>query len=277
MASFVVHNIAGEKFLRLLEESGINLSPEQKDKFLLGNLIVDSSKIKKVIPEGVSAEELKKIKKYYRNLIQDEKIATHFRDNNDLELCIQKPDLSKFINKYGNLFKEDISVLGYFFHLFTDKLFFEDLFKATFSCLDKDGRETNYAKEVTSMYVKKNGRIYSQIEFWNGDNKESIYHDYTVMNKILLEYYGCIFDKNRLLDSSKSFINPGIEEVDYSNITSVLNKTESFIKESYATEDNTLYVFDYDMVKNFISVVAHNFFNTYYDLIKLAISNGRLL
>ena len=104
MASFVVHNIAGEKFLQLLEESGINLSPEQKDKFLLGNLIVDSSKIKKVIPEGVSAEELKKIKKYYRNLIQDEKIATHFRDNNDLELCIQKPDLSKFINKYGNFF-----------------------------------------------------------------------------------------------------------------------------------------------------------------------------
>ena len=51
MASFVVHNIAGEKFLQLLEESGINLSPEQKDKFLLGNLIVDSSKIKKVIPE----------------------------------------------------------------------------------------------------------------------------------------------------------------------------------------------------------------------------------
>ena len=50
MASFVVHNIAGEKFLQLLEESGINLSPEQKDKFLLGNLIVDSSKIKKVIP-----------------------------------------------------------------------------------------------------------------------------------------------------------------------------------------------------------------------------------
>ena len=167
--------------------------------------------------------------------------------------------------------------MGYFFHLFTDKLFFEDLFKATFSCLDKDGRETNYAKDVTSTYVKKNGRIYSQIEFWNGDNKESIYHDYTVMNKILLEYYGCIFDKNRLLDSSKSFINPGIEEVDYSNITSVLNKTESFIKESYVEEDNTLYVFDYDMVKNFISVVAHNFFNTYYDLIKLAISDGRLL
>lgn len=277
MASFVVHNIAGEKFLQLLEESSINLSPEQKDKFLLGNLIVDSSKIKKVIPEGVSAEELKKIKKYYRNLIQDEKIATHFRDSNDLKLCIQKPDLSKFINKYGNLFTEDISVLGYFFHLFTDKLFFEDLFKATFSCLDREGNETNYAKEVTSMYVKKNGKVYSQIEFWNGDNKESIYHDYTVMNKILLEYYGCIFDKTRLLDSSKSFINPGIEEVDYSNIISILNKTESFIKESYATEDNTLYVFDYDMVKNFISVVAHNFFNTYYDLIKLAISNGRLL
>lgn len=277
MASFVVHNIAGEKFLQLLEESSINLSPEQKDKFLLGNLIVDSSKIKKVIPEGVSAEELKKIKKYYRNLIQDEKIATHFRDNNDLELCIQKPDLSKFINKYGNLFMEDISVLGYFFHLFTDKLFFEDLFKATFSCLDKDNKETNYAKEVTSMYVKKNGKIYNPMEFWNGDNKESIYHDYTVMNKILLEYYGCVFDKTRLLDSSKSFQNPGIEEVDYNNVGSVINKTNAFINESYATEDNTLYVFDYEMVKNFISVVVHNFFNTYYDLIKISISNGRSL
>ncbi len=42
MASFVIHDVAGEVFLKELKEKyGIELSDIDKNKFLMGNLIVD--------------------------------------------------------------------------------------------------------------------------------------------------------------------------------------------------------------------------------------------
>lgn len=111
MGSSVIHNIAGEKFLYVLENRyGVKLTENEKNQFLLGNLIVDSSKIKKDFPENATKEELKELKKKYRNLAQEEKIATHFRNSNDLELCIQTPKLSKFIDKYQSLFKGNLGI-----------------------------------------------------------------------------------------------------------------------------------------------------------------------
>ena len=45
MASFVIHHISGEAFLNELEKEGVVLSDTEKKQFLLGNLIVDSSRI----------------------------------------------------------------------------------------------------------------------------------------------------------------------------------------------------------------------------------------
>ena len=60
MASFVIHHIVGSKVLSILEnEYGIKLSERQKQKFLLGNLIADSSKLKLVINEDATEEEIK--------------------------------------------------------------------------------------------------------------------------------------------------------------------------------------------------------------------------
>lgn len=156
-------------------------------------------------------------------------------------MLISVNGIIKLCHQIGKLFfLLSLTVLGYFYHLFTDKMFFDDLFNKTFECLNDKGIPTIYAKEVRTMRVHKNGKLYSVEDFWNGENKESIYYDYTRMNKILLEYYGSTFNRDRLLESSKLFINPGIEEVDYNNIASVINKTYSFIQASYKEEINNL-------------------------------------
>ena len=261
MASFVIHNIAAEKLIKTLEEEyGVSIGKEAKNQFLLGNLIVDSSKLKYQQIEGKSPEEGKK---EYRKKTQLEKVSTHFRNEDDANLCIQKPNLDKFLNKYGMLMSLDLSALGYFYHLFTDKKFFDDLFTKSFDTLDDNANHTIYTSETKMMKVNKNNKICGIKEFWSPDSKTSIYHDYTVMNKILLEYYGSSFDKDGLSESSLDFVNPGIEEVDYSNITSIINKTDSFIKDSYSISDSELYVFDSEVVIEFISEVVHEFIQNY--------------
>ncbi len=48
MAGFVIHDLAGRVLLQELERCGFYLSSKDKNNFLLGNLIVDSSKLSKV-------------------------------------------------------------------------------------------------------------------------------------------------------------------------------------------------------------------------------------
>ncbi len=48
MAEFVIHDLAGRVLLQELEKRGFYLSFKDKNNFLLGNLIIDSSKLSKV-------------------------------------------------------------------------------------------------------------------------------------------------------------------------------------------------------------------------------------
>lgn len=273
MASFVIHNIAGERFLAILEEKyNIKLSMEERRNFLLGNLIVDSSRLKKPNVEGFDSEQAKQIFREYRAAVQNEKVSTHFRSSEDKDLCIQAPIVLDFAMKYQDLFSKDISVLGYLFHLYTDKMFFNDLFTASFSCLDGKGEETPYIKEVKQMYVKKNGSVMPLEEFWDSQNDSSIYADYTRMNRILLEHYGCSFDSEFLTSNLEEFQNPGIEEVDYTNAVTVVNKTKKFIQDSYLSDVNaSLTVFDEEIVKNFIDQVALHFLDEYQNQIDISL------
>lgn len=266
MASFVIHHIAGEQFLKELEQKyGITLTEEQKNNFLLGNLIVDSTRLKRQIPINLTDVEKRAWNMEFQKLVQEEKIATHFRDKEDVRLCIQVPNLKTFLEKYQTLLGQDFSVLGYFYHLYTDKLFFNDLFCAAFDTLDKDFNHTDYVDELKFMFIKKSGKTEKQEDVWAHDSSVSIYQDYTVMNRLLLEYYNVSFHAEQLLESSKKFQNPGIAEVDYGNIASVISKTKRYIEESYQTE-GSLHVFTEEQVKNFIQLVAGSFIQSYFPL-----------
>lgn len=268
MASFVIHDIAGEEFLNTLQNRlNITLSQKEIRKFLMGNLIPDSSQISFKTPENISKEELNNLKKQRRQAIQDEKTSTHFRSPDENDLAIQTPRLDKFIEKYSSLFAADISVLGYFFHLYTDFLFFGDLFEKTFTYLDENGKPVIYNSKITLMELKRDGARYPATDILSQDSEVSIYQDYTKMNTILLNKYQTAFDYEGLMASTNEFTNPGIEEVDYQNITSVLNKTADFIKDSYTLVDSSLKVFDEEVILNFIPQVVEDFITNYQDLI----------
>lgn len=277
MASFIIHHTAGIKFLQMLQEKyAIYLSEEEQNQFLLGNLIVDSTKTEIQIPKNLEEEEIKKIRKEFSTIIQNEKKATHFRDDNDQELVVQVPNLEKFLVKYSNLVTKDLTVLGYFFHLYTDKMFFNDLFNETFECLDSNGNNTVYIKNTDKVRVKKNNKLYQLNDFFSVNYHSSIYNDYTTINKILLEYYQIIFDLPSLLATSTNFMNPGIEEVDYSKITKIIHKTDTFIKESYQFQEQTLNIFDENKIKYFIEKIIDNFMLDYGHLIKTKVDKPKM-
>lgn len=255
MASFVIHTIAAETFLKKLESEGIKLTDSEKNEFLLGNLITDS--VQDI--EGRTQSESKKI---YRIKAQEEKAKTHFKNEDDKDLCIQCPNTLSFETKYDSILKE-YSTLGYLFHLYTDKVFFDDLFKASFETLDENMNPTIYTSKTKYVLVRKNNKIMKAEDLFNAENNESIYHDYTVMNKFLLGYFGATFDVQKLLSYSTMIKNPGIEEVDFANLGSVITKTHKYIKESYAIEKNTLNVFSEQEVINFINYITDLFLKKY--------------
>ena len=240
MASFVVHHVAGVIFLKQLEKKyHITLTENQKNQFLLGNLIVDSSNLNFNIPENVSLERLHIMKKEYFEKQQKEKISTHFRNINNL--CVQAPIIQKFIEKYNELIKTDMTVFGYLFHLYTDKRFFDDFFNESFEYLDENMEKTIYKSSLKYIRVKKNGNIYLASDVFSKISNVSIYDDYTVMNKLILNYYDIEFPFLSLYDfSQENFINPGIEEVNYENIFEILRKTKVYIEQSYNIESDKL-------------------------------------
>lgn len=83
---------------------------------MLGNLIVDSTRCKLQLEEGLSKEEIQELKWQHSQNVQIEKIITHFRKADDKDLCIQTPVVENFKVKYQNFF-DNFSVLGYLFHL----------------------------------------------------------------------------------------------------------------------------------------------------------------
>lgn len=270
MASFVIHTIAGEIFLNNLEETyNIKISSQNKNLFLLGNLIVDSISTDKSIPVNLDEKELKKYKIELKNKIRTEKIKTHFRDIEKENLCIKSPELDLFVNKYYDLLIKEFSVLGYLFHLFTDKLFFTFLFPLTFENLDINNNLTIFDNDSVWIRIKKNDKKINTKDFWAGNNEINIYNDYTTLNKILLENYSTSFDAHSLKEfANKYFINPGIEEVDYNKIINLIETTDNYIKESYKFSKKELNVFDEKVIKEFIFKTSKDFMLQYNSIIK---------
>jgi hypothetical protein len=263
MASFIIHTIAGEKFLNLIEEEyNMSISDYDKKQFLLGNLIVDSINTPKYIPDNIKDKTTYKME--IKNKIRKEKLITHFRDPIKEGECIKSPDPNKFIKKYNELIKENYSALGYLFHLYTDKMFFCNLFTETFDTLDKNGNLTKEDNTLEYIRIRKNGILVNAKEFWAGTSKTNIYNDYTIINKIILEHFGITIDIKEFQEFAMfNFENPGIEEVYFQNITNILNEMEKYIEESYEQENRNLSIFSYEKIIGFIDYVIIEFIKEY--------------
>lgn len=168
-----------------------------------------------------------------------------------------------FLKKYSKYISFNMSVFGYFFHLYTDKLFFEDLFNRTFTSLNENMDKTLYAPDAKYILIKKDNRVVPYKEFWSNDNSKacSIYNDYTLMNKLLINYYGLVTDLDELLLFGCNLPNDCIEEVDYKNIKTVLNDMREYIYKSNLTQNTILEIFEYNDVINFIDYICSSTIN----------------
>ena len=269
MASFVIHTLAAEMLLKEIENKyGVSLSNENIKRFLLGNLIVDSHQSDMSVPKDLKGQELIDYKMKLKRISREEKISTHFRDPAKEGNVLKLPEPALFISKYNKLISQDISVLGYLFHLYTDMYFFANLFPKTFVPLKADGTAATKETESHTIRILKNNKEVSDSIFWTGTSTLSIYSDYTILNKILLEYYNTSFDPDTLLEYAKTnFNNPGIEEVDYSKIIGIILKTKKYIDDSYDLSETTLNVFDEEIVKEFINEVVTSFLDEHDSLV----------
>ena len=268
MASYVVHYIAGEQFLKSLNKIR-KLNKNEVNKFRLGNLIVDFVNIKQPDVDGLSDDEIIKIKERYRIEKTSRKLVTHFRDKENIEFIFNLPNLERFIDKYNDLLIKDFSVLGYLFHLYTDKIFFETLFSDVITCLDANKQPTNLSRECKYVLINKSNKLVLNSEFWSGNN--SIYNDYDRLNVFLINKYDIDFDKDELIEFALAdFINPGIDEVNYKDVSSVIEKMDGFIRNSRLLSGD-LCIFDEGYILEFISYCSDSFMEKYGDIIyKLA-------
>ena len=255
MASFAMHYIAGEKFLESLD---CDIDDFDRNNFRLGNLVVDTM--------GIT--------NYDRDEKLKRKLITHFRNIEDDDKCIQIPNVDRFRNKYRNLIDNDYSALGYLFHLYTDKIFFEFLYRDVIKTLDKDMKQTNIKKDGVYVKVLKNNKIFNINDFYSGSNIGGLYRDYSNMNKYLINKYNIRFDYEELKNfSNNSFRNPGIEEIDYNNIYEVIDKMDIIFKESFGSKEDSLEVFDINDIETFISETVDGFNKRYGDDIKKLIKD----
>ena len=101
MASFVIHTLAAESLLNEINNKyGVSLSNDDINKFLLGNLIVDSLKLDMTIPDNLQGQELIDYKMELKRKNRQEKISTHFRNIDDEENVLKIPQPQYFISKY---------------------------------------------------------------------------------------------------------------------------------------------------------------------------------
>ncbi len=90
----------------------------------------------------------------------------------------------------------------------------------------------------------------------------------------MIQRYGLVTDLDKLLLFGLKLNNDYIEEVNYKNIKKVLNDMREYIYKSNLVEDNTLEIFEYRDVINFIDNVCNSAIN-YIETDKIYFKNLR--
>lgn len=159
----------------------------------------------------------------FGNLLPDtvkDKAGSHFRDPKRLGKRIEYPELRPFQRKYKDIF-EDASVLGYFYHLYIDRKYFTEYIPKLVTFLDADKKVEDETAKVVWAQINHTGEIVPIKEFFS----ESYYYgDFTKMNTYLVKKYGLPM----MLDTKVE--NPGIEEVDYGDVSKVLDELQGYLQ-----------------------------------------------
>ncbi len=198
MASAIIH-------LAVAKELEKNLKIKRKYDYYLGSIAPDLAK-----QVGLS------------------KYESHFLKNSYKENI---PNLDLFVKKYHD-FKNNSFDLGYFVHLYTDKLWFEDFL-------------SNITSDNTIRLLDGT--------FLNTTSKEIqaiIYSDYTNINIELIDEYN--LDLSLFYEEFKK-PRTNIREIPVEQLDILINKMGIIIENS---KQEKLYSFDIEIIKNFISYTS---------------------
>lgn len=260
MPSYVVHYTVSELLLDRISKS-YRISDYQKNYFRCGNLIVDSLKGDYNVDSCVKEEDRDSVASELFWKKQEEKNVTHFREDGDYVFRI--PDMDKFIKKYDDLLKKDFSVLGYLFHLYTDRVYFTELMNKTVMFLDGNLERTYRESESVYVEVIRTGKRYFVDSFWAGSDGDTIYDEYTRLCKYVIETFHIHFDKKELKKFAKeNFVVSKVEEVDYRKIGEVLDAVDGYIQESYEW-DSEFRMFLKNDIEEFIHGIVERFIEEY--------------
>lgn len=186
------------------------------------------------------------------NLIPDsvsDKTFSHFRNPERNEKLMVYPDLELFLNKYQHLL-QDSSCLGYYFHLFVDRIYAKDYIPQIVTFYDKNGKEASDREDITYALIKRTGELVPIKRFFSD---EYYYGDFTKLNTYLMNRFQLSID---LCDTVE---NPGIEEVIYTDIKKIEKQLQEYLVIPEAAV-NRLNVFEPEHLIKFLERVVDEFF-----------------
>lgn len=193
MPGYILHLTAAQMFLKTQKGQTLLKTQQDKNDFLIGNLLPDTTKIK---------------------------AKSHFRDPKYNDRMVEYPETEWFIKKYQNLLSNS-SVIGYLFHLYIDRRFFKDYMPRIVEFRNEQDEKEEKRELVKDVLLKRTGQRLSKQDFFS---EKYYYGDYTKMNTYLVNRY----EIPTTLDPN--IPNPGIEEVDYEDVKHVLKQLKGYLK-----------------------------------------------
>ena len=247
MPSFAIHTVCGIELLKKLK-----VDDNSKRDFIIGNILPDVSRVR----DYKNKDDLDK-----RKSIQDRKMITHFRVDDDIVL--QYPDLNKFLDKYEGSVKKNIISLAYFFHLYTDYYYFKIFLNDILCFYDKDMNITNSKKNVYYVKILRNNEVYEFKKLFNKLGNDSIYNDYSISNKYLINKYNLNIDYDDLIEYiDQEGFTTEIKESNSLFAYYAIIKLRKYLKDLEIVDDKLRY-FTYEEFDSLVENIINNFIKDY--------------
>ena len=192
------------------------------------------------------------------------KSVTHFRDNSPN--LYKSPDLDKFLNKYGDRLHEDF-VLGYYCHLYADKVFTDIFLFEAVTPLDKNYNPT--CLQEKSVYIK-NRKTNDIVDIRDKAKSTHLYSDYLKTTDFVGSYFNVPYKINFFVG------NPNMDEIDYLKLGSMQDICSKYYNEnteSIFSGDSETKFLDLDNYIRFISDQSENFANEVSNIFSISTSD----
>jgi hypothetical protein len=179
-----------------------------------------------------------------------EKVTSHFWNPDTLDDMAIAPDLTRFLNQYGDLLHIPV-VLGYYAHLYLDERFVRVYWPKMVSFYDDYGKIRKKKEEITRAKIGISGEIISRDLFFSA---EYYYGDYSKLNNYFIEKY-----KINLGVPYMDLEQCPIKEVQKEDLFSVLKELEWIMEHCDRTKEDVIKVFSKKTLCSFLEDTAKEF------------------